>query len=355
MYSEQSKQISFYDEPVYNRTVPKDHFLRKLAAAVDFKFVNEICKDLYCPDNGRPCWEPQLMFKVLFLQFLYNLSDREIEAEISDRMSFKWFLRIPVDETVPDYSMLSIFRDRLGPDRFAKIFNKIVNAARAHKLVSDKLHIVDATDVKAKVDQFRITEEIKKNKENNKDEDNDDKDKQSKGKFDTPDSDARFGRKSDNKKFYGYKEHIRMDAESEIIVDSKTTPGNEMDGKQFGDLLSTAPPPSVITADRGYDNKENHQLLAKKRVRNGIILKSNHTKFYTYPKRVSRVAKKFRNRIEHKFAELKNAHLLKVARYWGLAKVKVQCYLTAMVVNCKRIVRLLDSLHDPPRILLRSV
>ena len=351
MYAEQSKQISFYDEPVYARTVPKDHFLRKVSTAIDFKFVNELCKDLYCQDNGRPCWEPQLMFKILFLQFLYDLSDREIGAEITDRMSFKWFLGIPVDEPVPDFSVLTVFRDRLGPERFAKIFNQVVNAARAHKLVSNKLHIIDATDVKAKVDQFRITEEIKKSEENNKD----DKDKQSQGKFDTPDSDAKFGRKSGNKKFYGYKEHIRMDAESGIIVDCKTTPGNESDCSQFKDLLSTAPPPGVITADKGYDSKENHQLLSEKHVRNGIILRSNHTKFYTYPKRVSRIAKKYRPFIEHKFAELKNRHSLKVARYWGIAKVTTQGYLTAIVANCKRIIRLLDSLHGPPRILLRTV
>jgi IS5 family transposase len=353
MYSEHSKQITFYDEPVYAKTVPKDHILRSISAAIDFKFVNELCKDLYCPDNGRRCWEPQLMFKVLFLQFLYDLSDREIEAELGDRMSFKWFLGLSVDEAVPDYSMLSVFRDRLGPERFAKIFNQIVQAAHAHKLVSNKLHIIDATDVKAKVNQFRITEEIKKNEDNKKDNNNNDK--QSQGKFDTPDSDARFGRKSDNKKFYGYKEHMRMDAESGIIVDCKTTPGNESDSKQFGDLLSTAPPPRVVTADKGYDSMENHQLLERKHIRNGVILRNNHTKLYTHPKRVSKLAKKFRCRIEHKFAELKNIHSLKVARYWGLAKVSVQAYLTGIVANCKRIVRLLKSLHDPPRILLRTI
>jgi transposase, IS5 family len=360
MYSEQSKQISFYDEPLYERTVPKDHFLRRLSGIVDFKFVNELCKDLYSPDTGRPCWEPQLMFKVLFLQFLYDLSDREIEAEIGDRMSFKWFLGLPVDESVPDYSMLSRFRDRLGPERFATIFNRIVETARSHKLVSDKLHIIDATDVKARVDQFRISEEIRKSKEQDNDKGDGTPsggigDKQFRGKFTTPDPDARFGRKSDSKKFYGYKEHIRMDAESEIIVDCKTTPGNEQDCEHFGSLLSTDPPPGVITADRGYDSGKNHRLLAEKGIRNGIMLKGNHTKFYTKPKRVSNVAKKFRNRIEHMNAELKNIYSLKVARYWGLAKVTIQAYMTAIAANCKRMLRLLESLHDPPRILLRSV
>jgi len=353
MYSEQSKQMTFYDEPVYSRTVPKDHFLRKLAASVDFKFVNELCKDLYSADTGRPCWEPQLMFKALFLQYLYDLSDRDIELEIGDRMSFKWFLGLPVDENVPDYSMLSTFRDRLGHERFAKIFNRIVEVAREHNLVSDKLHIVDATDVKAKVDQFRITQEIKKSETKTNDKDN--HDKQFRGKYETPDPDARFGRKSDNKKFYGYKEHIRMDAQSKIIVACQTTPGNRPDCSQFDTLMSASPPPCVVTADKGYDSRKNHLLLAEKGVRNGIIVRKNHKKSYIYPIRVSKIARKFRCLIEHKFNELKNIHSLKVARYWGLVKVAIQGYLSAIVVNCKRIVKLLESQHDPPKIALRTV
>jgi IS5 family transposase len=354
MYTLKDKQMTFYDEPVYSRTVPQDHFLRKLTAAVDFNFVNDLCKDLYSPDNGRPCWEPAMMFRVIFLQFLYDLSDREIEEEISDRMSFKWFLGLSVDENVPDFSALSRFRDRLGAERFAQIFNKIVETARTHRLVSNKLHIVDSTDVKAKVDQFRITDEIKKEEKQTDKKDNGDNDKQSIGKYQTPDSDARFGRKSDTRKFYGYKEHVRIDAESEIIVDCKTTPGNESDCHHFHDIIDPHSPPGVITADKGYDTQENHKFLEEMGTRNGIILKNNHGKSYSYPKRVSKVARKYRSFIEHKFAELKNYHSLKVARYWGLSKMTIQAYITATVVNCKRIIKLLYSAAGPPRIMLRT-
>jgi len=100
MYSEHSKQLSFYDEPVYAATVPKDHFLRRLNETIDFSFVNELCKDSYCPDNGRPSWEPQMLFRALFLQFLYNLNDYTVEAEINDRMSFKYFMGLAVNEKV---------------------------------------------------------------------------------------------------------------------------------------------------------------------------------------------------------------------------------------------------------------
>jgi len=351
MYAEQDKQLTFYDEPIYSQIVPQDHFLRKLNAVADFSFVNELCKDLYCPDNGRPSWEPQLLFKALFLQFLYNLNDYTVEDEINDRMSFKYFLGLPVNQKGPDHSTLFKFRDRLGNERFSQIFNKIVELARANKLVSNKLYIVDSTDVKAKVDMFRVTEEIKKSKDENGNDSNPNKD----GGFTTPDPDAKFGRKSKNKKFYGYKEHLCVDAESEIIVGRKTTPGNELDGNHFQDVIPGKSLPKVITADKSYDDKKNHKYLAVKRIRNGIILRKNHTKEYTYPKRVSIIARKYRQLIEHKNAELKHWHLLAKARFWGIARVSIQCCLTEIVANCKRIVKLLFSMTAPPKLCFRAV
>ena len=127
MYAERDKQLTFYDEPVYAQTVPQDHFLRKLKAVVDFSFVNDLCKELYCPDNGRPSLEPQLLFKALFLQFLYNLNDYTAEDEINDRMSFKYFLGLSVNENGPDHSTLFKFRDRLGTERFSQILPALIS------------------------------------------------------------------------------------------------------------------------------------------------------------------------------------------------------------------------------------
>ncbi|MBI5574575.1 MAG: IS5 family transposase [Elusimicrobia bacterium] len=342
MYSERDKQTSFFGDIIYEKAIPKDHFLRQLSQAVDFSFVNELCKDLYCEDNGRKCWEPQIVFKEIFLQFTYELSDYDIEDEANDRLSFKWFLGLNTDERAPDHSTLSVFRDRLGAERFAKIFNKIVEIARSKNLVSDKLHIVDSTHIQAKVNIFKL----KKN--HSKDEPDDYVDRHS------PDKDAKFGHKTKNKIFYGYKQHTRMDSESEIIVAQETTPGNESDKKHLADLLPENNSPGIITADKGYDSKENHKLLFKKNIRNGIIPRK-HKSTYKFAKRVSIVARKFRVRIEHKYSELKQWHSFNKARYWGLTKMKIQSLMSCVVVNCKRIVKLLYSLTAPPKIALRVV
>ncbi len=70
MLRAKSSQVSFYGNHIYDRLISKDHFLKLLDKAVDFSFVNELCRDAYTPDFGRPAYGPEMMFKMIFLQFL---------------------------------------------------------------------------------------------------------------------------------------------------------------------------------------------------------------------------------------------------------------------------------------------
>jgi IS5 family transposase len=285
------------------------------------------------------------MFKIIFLQFLYDLSDYEIESELNDRLSFKMFAGLEVEEAPPDHSTISRFRDRLGVERFKEIFNRIVAMAKEKGIITDKLHIVDSTDVKAKVDLYRIKKEYK------------DKEPDTYIDNHSPDKDARPGRKHKNKQFYGYKAHAIIDAESEIILNVDATPGNVSDGEELTILSAPLGSPKALTADKAYDSKENHEHLSKNHIRNGIITRNNHTKRYIkeHIERVSNIAKKIRPRIEHKLAELKKRHGLNLARYWGLIKMRIQTYLSAICVNVKRMIKLIFRDVSPPKLRLRRV
>lgn len=92
MLKPKSSQLSFYGDHIYDQVIPDDHFLKLLEKAVDFTFVNELCRDAYNPDIGRPAYEPEMMFKILFLQFLYDISDRRIEEEVNFNLVLKWFV-----------------------------------------------------------------------------------------------------------------------------------------------------------------------------------------------------------------------------------------------------------------------
>ena len=154
-----SANCSFFGNFIYDQLLRRrPHFLHDLSRAVDFAFVKAALQDFYV-DWGRDPWDPVLMFKLVFLQFLYDLSDRQLEERATWDLMFKCFLGLSAEELPPDHTTLCRFRQRLGAEGFQKLFNQVVEQARAQGLVSDRLHIIDATHMTAKVDLFRLKKE----------------------------------------------------------------------------------------------------------------------------------------------------------------------------------------------------
>jgi len=244
---------------IYNELVPPEHLLCRIAASVDFGFVSALVSDCSCADNGRPSGDPLVLFKVVFLQFLYARSDREVEEQVSLHLACKWFAGLQPEETAPDHSTLGRFRSRLGPEKFQQIFNQIITPARQAGLVSDRLQIIAATHLQAQADLFRLPESPP-----------DTPGAQAPG---SPAPDARFGRKRKTKSFSGYKEHIAIAADSELSPAVTVTPGNVADSNEFIALVHPQAP--EVTADKGYDTNANHQRGKRNGQRSSIIIKKN--------------------------------------------------------------------------------
>ena len=198
---------------------------------------------------------------MVFLQFLYDLSDREVEEQINLHLACKWFAGLQPEETPPDHSTLCRFRSRLGPEKFQAIFNEIIQRARHAGLIHDRLRIIDATHLQAKVELFRLPARAP--------------DTPAAEAPGSPDPDARFGRKSKTKSCYGYKEHMGIDADSELITAVAVTPGNVADSQVFSPLID--PQAREVTADKGYDTDANHQRLKHNGQGSSIIVKKNRT------------------------------------------------------------------------------
>ena len=135
-----------------NELVPSDHLLRKIDKTIDFTFIHKLVKDLYCPDNGRPALDPTLMFKLLFLGYLYGVrSERQLIREVQVNVAYRWFLGLNLTDKVPDASTLSQNRRRRfnDSDVYQQIFDEIVFQAMKRKLVSGKTLYTDSTHLKA--------------------------------------------------------------------------------------------------------------------------------------------------------------------------------------------------------------
>lgn len=132
--------------------VPKDHLLRRIEAVIDFSFIHDLVAPLYCPDNGRPALDPTLMFKALFVGYLFGVrSERRLVEEIAVNVAYRWFLRLKLTDAVFDASTLSQNRRRRfnGTDVAQAIFDRIVEQAVRGGLVDGAVLYTDSTHLKA--------------------------------------------------------------------------------------------------------------------------------------------------------------------------------------------------------------
>ena len=79
--------------------VPQDHLLRKINETIDFSFIAEKCRPLYCQDNGRPCIDPVMLFKMLLIGYLYGIrSERRLIEEIRVNIAYRWFVGLSLTD-----------------------------------------------------------------------------------------------------------------------------------------------------------------------------------------------------------------------------------------------------------------
>ena len=132
--------------------VPRDHFLRKLEAALDLSFVYEETKTLYSLRYGRPPIDPVVIVKYLLVGFLYGIpSERQIEQRVQTDVALRWYLGLDLFDRVPDHSTISQLRRRELTFRriFRRLFEEVVRRCIEKGLVSGRVVATDSTHVKA--------------------------------------------------------------------------------------------------------------------------------------------------------------------------------------------------------------
>jgi transposase len=149
--TEKKPPLPEFDRHVFEIVVPKDHYLRQVAERIDFEQFRPRLVGAYCLDMGRPAIDPVLMLKIMFLCFHYKLSDRQVMKRTETDVAFRWFLDLGLNETVPNHTDGTKFRNRIGERRFKQVFQDLVAQARELGLVKDRLRLKDATHMFADV------------------------------------------------------------------------------------------------------------------------------------------------------------------------------------------------------------
>jgi len=139
------------DRMIFEKLVPADHFLRQVKAVLDFERFRPLVADCYSPSLGRGAEDPVRLIKLEYLEFQYNLSDRDVLDEAHVNVAFRYFLDLALESRLPTSGLLAQFRQRLGAERHQALFDDVVAQARGYGLVKDRLRLKDATHVIANI------------------------------------------------------------------------------------------------------------------------------------------------------------------------------------------------------------
>lgn len=347
---------SFFGEWIYDRVVPQDHFLRKLEEIVPWGRFTDQLVQFYAGGAmyGRPPYDPAVILKMLLLAYLYDLSERATEQQVNDSFAMKWFLGLAVDEPAPHHSTLTKFRQRLlqngKGEALEQMLVTIIRLAQDKGVEFGTIQVIDSVHTIADVNTAKDDSRKKRGKP-------------------PRDGDAAWGVKHTKRErdeqgktvkrpqyFHGYKAHVSMNTGSDLITSVRVTPGNAYDGHRLPELVESdlrkELPIGTVTADRAYDDGENHYLLAIKDIHSAIILNDYRTQKKDSNKQIwqdllasetYQRGIRERYKIERKFGEAKQGHGLGRCRYLGLDGYRMQTYMTAIALNLKRMVKLLTG------------
>lgn len=295
----QMNQLGFFDFDIRLSRIDKaGDPLVKLNEAVDWEIfrptLEEAKKKPVKSNAGAKGYDSVMMFKILILQSLYNVSDEGMEYQVLDRYSFSRFLGLRAADKVPDATTIWLFRETLTKAGKIKelfyFFDKFLNE---NGYEARKGQIVDASIVKVPI-QRNSREENQQIKNDEQPEGWNENKKAQK------DTDARWTKKN-GKSFFGYKNHICVDVKHKFIRKYKVTGAEVHDSNVFEDMLACNTSRDVY-ADSAYRSEEKLKWLKDNGYREHLNRKGTRNRKLTeWEKRGNRTKSKIRSRIEHVF------------------------------------------------------
>lgn len=260
-HSQMTLSLSPY-QGIYDAIIPANHLLRRIKENIDFSFVNPMLRKPYCERFGRPAKEPGMMFKLLFLKKLYDLSDETLISSAQTDMAYKFFLDLEPEAKMVDPSLLTKFRKtRITEDILEEMLKETIQQAldkwlrkEIYKSAFELSEIFpEKPSLEAGLDEeiaytrelLRVLEEGIAASGNRKMQDLSQKmkelleDEQIRDIRSKDDRDARFGHKTSTSTFYGYKNHPAMTQER-LTAGISVTHGGAPDGQELPGLLEKA-------------------------------------------------------------------------------------------------------------------
>lgn len=291
--------------------------LDRLQGLVRWYRLEKVLSGLRDEGPGRAGYPVLVMFKAVLLQALYGLSERELEAALGDRLSFRRFVGLSIEDAAPDHTTLNRFRNGLAQaGLLEKLFGELDRQLEQAGVILKRGTMLDATLIEAVSARPRTGRNGQEHP--------------------SKDPDAAFAKRSGKAgSTFGYKAHVGVDEGSGLIRSLITTPANVNDTTPADKLILGDE--KVVWADAAYHTHAREAGLKAKGVKPRLMRRANkHHPLSPRLKRYNRLISRRRAAVETTFATLKNRMKLTTIRYVGLAKARAQVLIAAMAFNMRR-------------------
>lgn len=308
MHTKPTAQLGLMDGLV---TIPANDFLDRLSQLVDWQPLERALHALYPATTGRPPHPPLVLFKMSLLQHCYDLSDPQCEEQVRDRLSWRRFVGLSLQDAVPDETVLVRFRQRLVAHGLQEQLLQLVNRQlSAQGLILKRVTLVDATLVQAA--------------------------RRAPAKDDPAGGDGEAGYTvKGGTPHYGYKAHVSVDAEHTLIRKATLTAANVHDSREFERVVRGDE--QMVVADKAYASAARSAWLARRGIHNGILRRASRGHPLGEPgERINRLLSGVRSRIEKIFGHWKRSLGYRRVRYAGRERNRLELEFKCVVWNLKR-------------------
>jgi IS5 family transposase len=313
-----------------DRLVPWESFRAEIEAVV---LTPDVMKKSFA---GRKPVDAIVMFRMLVLQALHNLSDEQTEYQVRDRFSFTRFLRLGIEDRIPDATTLWLFREKLAKaSLIEKLFERFDQHLAAQGYMARGGQMVDATIVPVpKQRNSRDENEALKVGETPAAWE------QKPAKLRQKDRDARWTKKH-GKSFFGYKNHVNADAKHKLIRRYEVTDAAVHDSQALDSLLSNDNTSTDVFADSAYRSAEMEAKLKARGFRSHIHRRAHRNRPLSDAQtRANRAKSAIRARIEHVFGAQQNSAGGRIVRAIGIVRARAKIGLQNLAYNMRRLVTL---------------
>ena len=317
------KMLFGTEKDVFDAIVPADHPFRRLLDVVDFTELVDPLRDCYS-DIGTNGISIETGFKTLLVQFWEDYSDRQNEKAVRENIAVRWFCGYGLTEETPDHSYFGKLRKRIGTKRLSGLFNRVNAILADNGLFGNMFTFIDASTIITKVALWEERDKAIADGEK----------KLSNAVVNnyTADKDAKWGAKSKNNIWFGYKRHSAVDMRHGLIKNTCVTPANVPDYKKVKDIC---PKQGMVFMDKGYDYKEADEWVKLNNCVSATLRKNNN-------KEKNSDLDSWRSKIRMPF-EGTFSKLNKRARYRGKQKIEFQNQMQSLVYNLKKAIKILPA------------